>query len=86
MTERKEFTLEEARRIGDAIGVDWNATSIEEFRVGLRVELEHGATDPQTDVTGDDPILTGKIALAHLKELPDYYTRLTKMEAEGESN
>lgn len=85
MTERREFTVEEARRIGNAIGVDWNATSIEEFRVGLRVELEHGTADPQTDVTGDDPILTGKIALAHLKEFPDYYTRLTKMDAEAES-
>lgn len=85
MTEGREFTAEEARTIGDEIGVDWAAIPLEEFRVGLRVELEHGAHDPQTNVTGDDPILTGKIALAHLKEFPDYYTRLTKMEAEAEA-
>jgi hypothetical protein len=46
----------------------------------LDVELEHGLVDPSTNVTGDDPILTGKIALAHLNEFADYYTRLEKME------
>jgi hypothetical protein len=84
MTESKEFTLDEAREIGDRIGVDWSAIPLEEFRVGLGVELEHGSHDPQTDVTGGDPVLTGKIALAHLKEFSDYYTRLTRMEAEAE--
>jgi len=52
--------------------------------MGLEVELEHGTRDPETNVTGDDPILTGKIALAHLREFPDYYTRLAVMEAEAE--
>ncbi len=86
-TKTSRFTLEEARTLGETIGIDW-ATSpfdVEELRTGLEVELEHGAHDPQTDVTGDDPILTAKIAWAHLKELPDYYTRLTAMEAEAES-
>jgi len=59
--------------IGDRIGVDWATIPLEEFRLGLAIELEHGTRDPQTNVTNDDPILTGKIALAHLKELPDYY-------------
>ena len=80
------FSLEEAQKIGKAIGIDW-ATSpfdAEQFRMGLDVELEHGRQDPATDVTHDDPIMTGKIALAHLNEFPDYYTRLTKMEAEAE--
>lgn len=81
MSERRTFSIEEAREIGDRIGVDWNETSLEEFRAGLSVELEHGTHDPQTNVTSDDAVATGKIALAHLKELPDYYTRLTKMEA-----
>ena len=81
----KEFTTDRAKAIGDKIGVDWTSIPLEEFRVGLGVELEHGSHDPQTDVTGDDPIMTGKIALAHLKEFPDYYTRLTKMEDEAES-
>ena len=85
MSEGREFTAEEARAIGDRIGVDWSKIPLAEFRMGLRVELEHGSHDPQTDVTGDDPILTGKIALAHLKEFSDYYTRLGKMEAEAQS-
>jgi len=83
----KRFTLEQARSLGTSIGIDW-ATSpfdVEQFRMGLDVELEHGAHDPETDVTGDDPILTGKIAWAHLKELPDYYTRLAVMEDEAEA-
>lgn len=82
------FTLEDARRIGDKIGIDW-ATSpfdVEQFRMGLAVEMEHGSHDPETDVTGDDEMLTGKIAWAHLKELPDYYTRLTVMEGEAEAH
>lgn len=80
MTQLKQFTLDEARKIGDEIGVDWQSIPIEQFRTGLHVELEHGKHDPQTDVTGDDPVITGKIALAHLKEFPDYYSRLARME------
>jgi hypothetical protein len=85
MSGNRAFTETEAREIGDAIGVDWTRIPLEEFRTGLSVELEHGAHDPQTDVTGDDPVVTGKIALAHLKEFADYYTRLTRMEAEAEA-
>ena len=79
---KREFTQEEARGIGNAIGVDWATVDLEQFRMGLVVELEHGAHDPQTDVTHDDLLMTGKIALAHLRELPDYYTRLKAMEGE----
>jgi len=81
----RRFTTAEARRIGEAIGVDWSNSpfDVEQFRMGLEVELEHGQRDPRTDVTHDDPILTGKIALAHLYEFPDYYTRLDKMEEEA---
>ena len=81
----REFSEDEARRIGDALGVDWAKVDFNEFRAGLAVELEHGRADPETDVTHDDPVLTGKIALAHLRELPDYYTRLKRMEAEAEA-
>jgi len=79
--------MEEARSIGEAIGIDWSESpfDVEQFRMGLEVELEHGRRDPATDVTHDDAVMTGKIALAHLKEIPDYYTRLNKMEAEAES-
>jgi len=79
----KQFSSEEAKRIGDSLSIDWTQVDPEQFRTGLLVELEHGAIDPQTNVTNDDMSLTGKIALAHLKEFPDYYTRLAKLEAEA---
>ena len=85
MSSKKTFTTEEAREIGNKIGIDWNTYDIEQFRRGLEVEMEHGSHDPQTNVTNDDEIVTGKIALAHLKEIKDYYTRLDKMEQEAES-
>jgi hypothetical protein len=82
----KSFTADEARRIGEAIGIDWASSSftLAEFQDGLRVELEHGARDPQTNVTNDDELVTGRIAWAHLKEFPDYYERLGAMEATAE--
>ena len=84
VTEKRRTTSEEARRVGDAIGVDWSRFELEQCRAGMDVEFEHGSHDPQTDVTHDDPILTGKIALAHMKEFPDYYERLERMESEAE--
>jgi len=69
--------------VGDEIGVDWSRFDLEQFRLGMDVEYEHGSHDPQTDVTGNDPIVTGKIALAHMKEFPDYYERLERMEEEA---
>ncbi len=84
MTETKRTSSEEAQRVGDEIGVDWNRFELEQFRAGMDVEFEHGSHDPQTDVTHDDPIVTGKIALAHMKEFPDYYERLERMERQAE--
>lgn len=84
MTERKHFTAEQAQKIGFALGITWERFNVEQFRMGLDVELEHGTRDPWTDVSGDDPLLTGKIALAHLNEFADYYTRLEKMEQEAQ--
>lgn len=83
MTSSKHFTIEEAKRIGEALGIDWSKFDVEQFRMGLNVELEHGKRDSSTNVTGDDEVVTGKIALAHLNEFPDYYTRLLKMESEA---
>lgn len=82
----KTFSLDEARAIGTELGIDWTTSPFdaEQLRAGMEVELEHGSHDPQTDVTGDDPVLTGKIAWAHLKEFADYYVRLAVMEAEAE--
>ena len=83
MAEERRTNTEEARRVGDEIGVDWDRFDLEQFRAGMDVEYEHGSHDPQTNVTHDDPIVTGKIALAHMKEFPDYYERLERMEAEA---
>jgi hypothetical protein len=85
MTAREGFTAEEARRIGEEIGIEWASSlfDVEQFRLGMDVELEHGLHDLLTNVTGDEPTVTAKIALAHLKEFPDYYTRLARMEAEA---
>lgn len=85
MSTRTAFTTEQAKEIGERLGLDWTHFDVEQFRIGMNVELEHGSQDPLTDVTGDDPLLTGKIALAHLNEFPDYYTRLLKMEEEAEA-
>jgi hypothetical protein len=84
VTEQRRTPPEQARQVGDEIGVDWDRFDLEQFRAGMDVEFEHGSHDPQTDVTGDDPIVTGKIALAHMKEFPDYYERLERMEREAE--
>jgi len=80
MAREKRFSLIEAKKIGEALGVDWHAFGVEQFQAGLEVELEHGAIDTQTNVTDDDTMITGKIALVHLNEFPDYYTRLSAME------
>ena len=86
MSEERRTSADEARRVGEEIGIDWESApfDVEQFRAGMDVEFEHGGHDPATDVTGDDPVTTGKIELAHLNEFPDYYTRLAKMEAEAE--
>ena len=85
MASRSAFTLDEARAAGERIGVEWGSVpfDLEQFRMGMDVELEHGTRDPKTNVTDDDVIMTAKIARAHLNEFPDYYTRLAKMEAEA---
>ena len=85
MSARLGFNEEEARRIGAQIGIDWDSApfDVEQFRRGMDVELEHGRKDPSTNVSNDDPVTTGKIALAHLNEFPDYYTRLERMEKEA---
>jgi len=80
------FTTEDAKTIGEALGIDWSKFDLEQFRIGMNVELEHGKANPITNVTNDDPLTTGKIALAHLNEFPDYYTRLAKLEKEADGH
>lgn len=84
MSVKKKFTAEEAKNIGERLGIDWSKFDVEQFRMGMDVELEHGKVDPDTNVSNDDPLITGKIALAHLNEFPDYYDRLYEMEEEAE--
>jgi hypothetical protein len=87
MSENQVFTAEQARAAGEQIGIDWTSSrfDVEQFRMGMDVELEHGAQDPETNVTDDDVVVTAKIARAHLNEFPDYYSRLALMEAEAET-
>jgi hypothetical protein len=84
MEKKKRFTAKEAKEIGEKLGIKWDKFDVEQFRMGLDVELEHGTRDPKTNVTNDNALMTGKIALAHLNEFPDYYTRLEKMEKQAE--
>jgi Protein of unknown function (DUF5661) len=78
------FTAEEAKAIGEKLGLKWDKFDVDQFKKGMEVELEHGSRDSLTNVTNGDPLITGKIALAHLNEFPDYYDRLEKMEKEAE--
>jgi len=81
---KKVFAAQQAKQVGDKLGIKWDKWDVEQFRMGMDVELEHGTVDPHTNVTNDDPAITGKIALAHLNEFPDYYTRLYEMEKEAD--
>jgi Protein of unknown function (DUF5661) len=87
MSEQRVFTAEQARAAGEEIGIDWAGSpfDVEQFRMGMDVELEHGTQDSETNVTDDDVVTTAKIARAHLNEFPDYYSRLAVMEAEAEA-
>ncbi len=80
----KHFTTEQAKEIGEQLGIKWDKFDIEQFKHGMDIELEHGTIDSNTNVTNDNPLTTGKIALAHLNEFADYYDRLDKMEKEAE--
>lgn len=84
MPEKRGFEINEAKAVGESLGIDWKQFDMEQFRMGMDVELEHGTRDLHTNVSNDNLIITGKIALAHLNEFPDYYTRLKKMEKEAE--
>ncbi len=83
----RHFTDEQALGIAGDLGIDWSAVlfDLEQFRMGMDVELEHGTRNAPTNVTNDDPLITGKIALAHLTKMPDYYTRLAAMEGGAET-
>src|SRR6478735_4173982 len=84
---KTSFSKQEAAAIALLLGIDFKKSKfdLDEFWMGVNVELEHGKQSSQTNVTGDDPIITGKIALAHLNEFPDYYKRLKVLEKEAKA-
>ncbi len=79
----KKFTQSEAAEIAAGLGIDFGKVKFtpEEFLEGINIELEHGPSDAETNVTGGDPLMTGKIALAHLNENPLYYNEDIGLEA-----
>jgi len=81
----KNFSAKESKEIGEKLGVKWDKFDVEQFRMGLDVELEHGTRTKITNVTDDDPLMTGKIAYAHLLEFPYYYDRLDKLEKDADA-
>lgn len=85
MASNKHFTNEEAKAIGEQLGIKWDKFDVDQYRRGMEVELEHGTENSFTNITNDDALTTGKIALAHLNEFPDYYDRLDKLEEEAKS-
>jgi hypothetical protein len=84
MSAKSHFSNEQAKELGEKLGINWSEWDVDQFRRGMDVELEHGSVDSNTNVSNDDPLTTAKIALAHLNEIPDYYDRLEAMEEEGE--
>lgn len=82
---KKQISFEEAKQIGNLLGVTWDKFDIDQFKLGMETELEHGTVNLLTNITNDDLVTTGKIALAHLNELPDYYTRMQIMEEQGKA-
>lgn len=80
----KKFNRQTALRLANILRIDLRVVPIKEWQYGLNVELEHGYMYEESNITNDDPILTAKIALAHLLEYPDYYKRLKRMEEQAE--
>ena len=85
MAQRQQISAEQAEEVGATLGLDWATVDLGQFHRGLEVELEHDARDTEAKVTNNDMVLTGKIAWAHLKEFPDYYTRLDRLETEADA-
>ena len=83
MITKKHITEEEAKLTGKRLNIKWDKFNIDQFRIGMEVELEHGTIKELTNVSNDHLLTTAKIALAHLNAIPDYYTRLLKMEKEA---
>ena len=81
---KRTVSLSDARKIGTKLGIDFNSVKLSDYRYGMNVEFEHGKENKLTNVTNNNLLVTGKIALAHLLEYPDYYNRLRQMERVAE--
>lgn len=82
--EKPDINPEEAEIILKHVNVQHMPVCPDSFHRGLEVELEHGTMFEDANITNNHPLLTGKIVLAHLKELDDYYERLEVAEIEGD--
>jgi hypothetical protein len=82
MKKRKQISIDEAKRVGESLHIDWDQVDLEEFRQGLMGNHKEGAIDPETGLTYEDVLLTGKVVLTHMEEFPDYFTRLAKLKEE----
>jgi hypothetical protein len=82
MKKRRQVSLDQAKRVGESLHIDWEQVDLEEFRQGLMGNDKPGAIDPDTGLAYDSVLLTGKIILAHMEEFPDYFTRLAKLKEE----
>ena len=82
---KRKVSADEVKLIGATLGINWANVDLDQFRRGPEVEFEHGARDPETNVTNDDALLTGKITWAHLKEFPEYYMWLQRLDAEADA-
>lgn len=76
------ISKEVAKKVAKQLGINFKTAgyTLDEFRYGMKIELEHGKIKRKTNITNDDPLLTGKIALAHLNESPYYYVGLRLIE------
>ena len=82
MKKRKKISTDEAKRVGESLHIDWEQVDLEKFRQGLMGNHKQDAVDPETGLTYDGVLLTGKVVLTHMEEFPDYFTRLAKLKEE----
>jgi hypothetical protein len=85
MSKQAQFSLAEAKQIGDALSIDWRAIAFDQFHTGLEAELIRTVGDTQTATSQEDALITGRITIAHLKEHPDYYIQMSAMEKESDA-
>jgi hypothetical protein len=84
MKKRKQISPADAKRIGEALHLDWDHVDLEQFRQELMGKQTQEIGDPETALTHDGVLQTGQVVLAHMEEFPDYFSRLEKLRAEAD--